>query len=258
MNKYLTAGMTAVVCICLQMSAHAEQVIEEIVVTATKREQSVQDIPIAVSAFSGADLNARGITEVDQLMQVSPSLFINTSNSSTNGGTMRIRGIGTTGNNVGLESAVGFFIDGVYRSRSGQALNDLVDIERVEILRGPQGTLFGKNTSAGAVHVITKRPEWEYGGTAAIGAGNLSSLEASGSFTGPLIDDVLAFRIAGSYRERDGFYDDIDTGDEYADRERYTIKGQLLWTPTDTLEARLILDYTDKDETCCPAAFRTK
>jgi outer membrane receptor protein involved in Fe transport len=235
MNKHSVAGLTAVIGICLQMPAYAERIVEEIVVTATKREQSIQDIPIAVSAFSGADLSARGITEVDQLMQVSPSLFINTSNSSTNGGTMRIRGIGTTGNNVGLESAVGFFVDGVYRSRSGQALNDLVDVERVEVLRGPQGTLFGKNTSAGAVHVITKKPEWRYGGTAGIGAGNLSSLEADASFTGPLIEDALAFRIAGSYRERDGYYDDIDSSDEYSDRDRYSLKGQLLWTPTDTL-----------------------
>jgi len=134
--------------------------IEEIVVTATKREESIQDISIAVSALQGEDLQNRGINDINQLQQVSPSLQINTSNSTTNGGTMRIRGVGTTGNNVGLEAAVGFFTDGIYRSRSGQGLNELIDVQRIEVLRGPRGTLFGKNTSAGAVHVISNRPEY--------------------------------------------------------------------------------------------------
>lgn len=134
--------------------------IEEIVVTATKREESIQDIPIAVSAFQGEDLQNRGINDINQLQQVSPRLQINTSNSTTNGGTMRIRGVGTTGNNVGLEAAVGFFTDGICRSRSKQGLNELIDVQRIEVLRGPQGTLFGKNTSAGAVHVISNRPEY--------------------------------------------------------------------------------------------------
>ena len=254
MKRPLLTALLVVIGCTVNVPTFAQRAIEEIIVTATKREQSIQDVPIAISAFSGADLAARGITEVDDLMQVSPSLFINTSNSTTNGGTMRIRGVGTTGNNVGLEAAVGFFIDGIYRSRSGQALNDLVDIERVEVLRGPQGTLFGKNTSAGAVHVLSNRPEFENSGSIGIGAGNLSSYEIDGDYTGGLTDE-LAFRIAGTYKERDGYYENIDGGDDYANRERYSIKGQLLWEPTDTLEARLIIDYTNKDETCCPATY---
>ena len=147
-------------------SANAEErAIEEIVVTATKRSESIQDVPIAVSAFTGEDLEARGVQDLYGLQEVAPSLAVYSSNSTSNGGTVRIRGVGTTGNNAGLEAAVGTFIDGVYRSRAGTAFNDLVDIERVEVLRGPQGTLFGKNTVAGALNILTKRPEFGTSGS---------------------------------------------------------------------------------------------
>ncbi len=106
--------------------------VEEIIITSTKRDQNIQDVPIAVSAFTGEDLLNRGIDEVEELEEISPSIQINTSNSASNGGTIRIRGMGTTGNNPGLESAVGSFVDGVYRSRAGQTFGDLLDIERVE------------------------------------------------------------------------------------------------------------------------------
>jgi len=250
---------TAIACFSVmglpQYSFSEQRMIEEIIVTATKREESIHDVPIAISAFSGRDLQSRGITEVDDLMQVAPSFFVNTSNSTSNGGTMRIRGIGTTGNNVGLEAAVGFFADGVYRSRSGQGLQSLLDIERVEILRGPQGTLFGKNTSAGAVHVITNKPIFETEGSISVSGGSYDHVALEGIFNTPLIEDVLALRVAASYQKRDGYYDDIDTSDAYSNRDRYMLKGQLLWTPSDAFEARLILDYADKDETCCPATY---
>jgi iron complex outermembrane recepter protein len=256
-NAAIAAVWTAFALIpAAQTFAQSRAVIEEIVVTATKREESVQDIPIAVSAYTGESLTHRGITDVAQLQQVSPSLLVNTSNSTTNGGTMRIRGIGTTGNNVGLEAAVGFFQDGAYRSRSGQALNELVDVQRVEVLRGPQGTLFGRNTSAGAVHVISNAPEFDFGGNFAVGAGNMSSYKVEGMVTGPVVDDQLAFRLAGMWSQRDGHFDDLARNDKYDDRDRYTLKGQLLWTPTDTFDARLIVDYMHKDESCCPAAFK--
>jgi outer membrane receptor protein involved in Fe transport len=229
--------------------------IEEVVVTATKREQSVQDVPIAISAFSGDDLAARGITDVYSLQQVSPSLFINTSNSTTNGGTMRIRGVGTTGNNVGLEAAVGFFIDGVHRSRSGQAMNDVLDVERIEVLRGPQGTLFGKNTSAGAVHIISNKPDYtENSGWASVSAGSLDTIRAEAGYNA-VISDTSAVRIAANYHERDGYYEDIDNGDEYNELDRYAIKAQWAWDPSDTFSLRVIADYSERDESCCPATY---
>ena len=129
-------------------TADSDAAVETVIVTATKREESIQDVPIAVSAITGEDLAARGVQDIYGLAEVAPSIVVYSSNSTSNGGTLRIRGVGTTGNNPGLEAAVGTFIDGIYRSRAGLAFNDLADLDRVEILRGPQGTLFGKNTVA--------------------------------------------------------------------------------------------------------------
>ena len=249
-------AILAVIAACAlpQAAFLQERTIEEIVVTATKREASIQDIPIAISAFTGEDLSTRGITEVYDLQQVAPSLFVNHSNSTTNGGTLRIRGVGTTGNNVGLEASVGFFVDGIYRSRSGHALNDLVDVRRVEVLRGPQGTLFGKNTSAGAVRVISNRPEFEPSGSLSLSGGSLDTVRGDGAYTAP-ISDTAAFRIAGNFHKRDGYYEDIDTGDKYSKIDRYALKGQLLFQPDEDVDIRVILDYTNRDETCCPATY---
>ena len=233
----------------------AAAVIEEMIVTATKREESIQDVPIAVSAFSGEDLTARGVQDIYGLQEVSPSIAVYSSNSTSNGGTLRIRGVGTTGNNPGLEAAVGTFIDGIYRSRAGLAFNDLTDIDRVEILRGPQGTLFGKNTVAGAVNIITRKPEFENTASLTAGLGSLDSREYGFIGNAVLSEDVLAGRVAYSYRKRDGFYKDIDTDDAWDNRDRHNLRGQLLWTPDDRVEVRVIGDYTEKDETCCPAAF---
>jgi len=231
--------------------------VEEITITATKRAQSVQDVPIAVTAITAEGLQARGIADVKELQQVAPSLAITDSNSSTNGGTIRIRGMGTSGNNPGLESAVGSFIDGVYRSRSGLALQDLIDVERVEILRGPQGTLFGKNTSAGLIHIITKQPAFSWGGYVRGSVGNFDYRKVEASVTGPLVDESLAFRLAGLFHVREGYYDDIDTDDTFSDRDRWALKGQLLFAPTENLDFRLIADYTKMREHCCPAVETT-
>jgi outer membrane receptor protein involved in Fe transport len=230
--------------------------VERILVTATKREESVQDIPIAVSAFSGEDLQARGVQELRDLQQVSPSLSVYGSNSDSGGGTLRIRGMGTTGNNPGLESAVGFYVDGIYRSRSGQGFNDLVDVERVEVLRGPQGTLWGKNTSAGAVNVITRKPYFEWDGDVNASYGNLDYYKLWGSVTGPIVDERLAFRFAGSSSDRDGYYRSRGSFEQYNELDRYTMRGQLLATPAEDLELRLIADYGERNESCCPAGYR--
>ncbi|HEY8120948.1 MAG TPA: TonB-dependent receptor [Myxococcota bacterium] len=231
--------------------------VEEITITATKRAQSVQDVPIAVTAITSEGLAARGIADVKDLQQVAPSLVATDSNSTTNGGVLRIRGVGTSGNNPGLESAVGTFIDGIYRSRAGLAMQDLIDVERVEVLRGPQGTLFGKNTSAGLVHVITKQPEFTWGGHVQGTVGNFDMRRLQASVTGPLIDETLAFRLAGSIHLRDGYYDDIDSDATFADRDRWALKGQFLFTPTESFDVRFIVDYTKMREHCCPAVQTT-
>jgi outer membrane receptor protein involved in Fe transport len=231
--------------------------VEEIIVTATKREANIQDVPIAVSAFQAEELSARRIDEIEDLAQVSPSIHVNTSNTSSAGGTLRIRGVGTTGNNIGLEAAVGTFIDGVYRSRSGQGFNDLLDIERIEVLRGPQGTLFGKNTSAGAVSVVTKRPALdEVEGWLSAEYGSFSHRRLSASWSAPIIDEMLGMRLSAVWNRRDGYYENLhsnDDSDDAAKRDRWTIRGQLLFVPTEDLDFRLIGDFTQRKESCCPA-----
>ncbi len=241
-----------------QMSAQTtetDNAIETVIVTATKREESIQDVPIAVSAIAGEDLAARGVQDIYGLMEVAPSIVVYSSNSTSNGGTLRIRGVGTTGNNPGLEAAVGTFIDGVYRSRAGLAFNDLTDLDRVEILRGPQGTLFGKNTVAGAVSIVTRKPEFDNAFSISAGLGNLESRDFGLVANAVLSDEVLAGRLSVAYRQRDGYYEDVDTGAAYDNRDRSSIRAQLLWTPSPDVEVRVIVDDTNKDETCCPAAF---
>ncbi|MBA2635366.1 MAG: TonB-dependent receptor plug domain-containing protein, partial [Sphingomonas sp.] len=132
----------------------------DIIITANRRNEALSDVPIAVSAVTSESLENSGASDIRQLTQLSPSLLVSSTSSEAGGGVARIRGIGTVGDNPGLESSVGVFIDGVYRSRTGVGLTELGALDRIEVLRGPQGTLFGRNTSAGLIHIITARPRF--------------------------------------------------------------------------------------------------
>jgi iron complex outermembrane recepter protein len=232
------------------------RILEEVVVTATRRTQTVSEVPLAITVLTGDQLQLRGVADVQDLARISPSLVITTTSSETAGTEIRIRGIGTSGNNPGLEPSVGIFVDSVYRSRSGLAVGDLLDIASVEILRGPQGTLFGRNTSAGAISINTLKPEYQWGGFLEASVQNYDGYKVSGGFTGPLVDDKLAFRLAASYHERDGYVSDRLVDDrEFYDRNRVTAKGQLLWQPNADIDVRLIADYKHKDEHCCTADY---
>jgi len=232
-----------------------EATVDAIIVTAQKREQSLQDVPIVVTAVSEQQLKDAGIKDIKDLTVLTPGLLV-TSTSSETVTTARIRGVGTVGDNPGLESSVGVVIDGVYRPRNGVGFGDLGEMERIEVLKGPQGTLFGKNTSAGVINVITKQPSFTFGVEGELTAGNYGQLGAAVSVTGPIIEDRLAGRLFVVKRERDGLYD-VRTGDgprtysEDANQDFYSVRGQLLATPTDTLDIRVIADYTKRDELCC-------
>ncbi|RTL15208.1 MAG: TonB-dependent receptor, partial [Sphingomonadaceae bacterium] len=180
----------------------------DIVVTATRRSQRLSNVPIAVSAYSTAALQNSGATDIRQMAQLAPSLIVSSTGSEANA-TARLRGIGTVGDNPGLESSVAVFIDGVYRSRTGSGLNDLGEVERIEVLRGPQGTLSGRNSSAGAISIYTKYPEFKFGGYGEASYGNYDAVRLAGALTGPIIADKLAFRIDGVYGKRDGFLHDV-------------------------------------------------
>jgi outer membrane receptor protein involved in Fe transport len=229
--------------------------VEEIIVTATRREQALSDVPMAISAVGGQTLRNSGATDVRALSQLNPSLLVSSTGSESNT-SARIRGVGTVGDNAGLESSVAIFIDGVYRSRTGVGMNELGEIERVEVLRGPQGTLFGRNASAGLLHIITKKPEFDTHAYAAVTVGDYRYRRLEGGVTGP-IAQTLAGKIEAVLEKRDGFYTDVNTGADNNNRNRYFVRGQLLWEPTDTFSARLIGDYSRRGESCCGAVFAT-
>ncbi|HEV2748100.1 MAG TPA: TonB-dependent receptor [Allosphingosinicella sp.] len=235
--------------------AAAAQQDGDIIVTATRRNEALSDVPLAVSAVTGESLENSGAADIRQLQQLSPSLLVSSTQSEAGASSARIRGVGTVGDNPGLESSVAVFIDGVYRSRNGTALTELGPVERVEVLRGPQGTLFGRNASAGIISVITARPSFDgQEGRAELSYGNYDFLRAELGFTGPL-SETVAYRIDGVYLKRDGFLEDVVSGRDLNDRDRYLLRGQLLFEPNDNLSIRLIGDYSNRDEECCGAVF---
>lgn len=224
-----------------------------IVVTAQGRSQLLSDVPVAISAVSAETLQNSGANDIRQLNQVAPSLLVSSTGSEANG-SARIRGIGTVGDNPGLESSVPVFIDGVYRSRSGIGLNELGEIDRIEVQRGPQGTLGGRNSSAGLISIYSKKPDFTFGATGEVTYGNYDYWRLGGSVTGP-ISDTIAARLDGVWVKRDGFYKDTTNNRDVNNRDRYFLRGQLLFEPTDALSVRLIADYTKRDEECCAATY---
>ncbi|MBX9747146.1 MAG: TonB-dependent receptor, partial [Hyphomonadaceae bacterium] len=227
--------------------AQAQEERDEIIVTAQRREQAIQDVPIAINAFNATQLEEANIGDVADLPLVAPSLFVNSTGSAASDTTIRIRGVGTTGNNAGLEGAVGVFIDGVYRNRSGMALGQLVDLQRIEVLRGPQSTLFGKNTTAGALSIFTRPPEFSgVSGGASMTFGDPDVLGVNGYFNVP-VSDTLAFRITAGTDSREGFIENRNTGEFNQDLSRYFVRAQALWDISSDASLRLILDYGEID-----------
>ncbi len=224
-----------------------------IIVTAQGRSQLLSDVPVAISAVSAETLQNSGANDIRQLNQVAPSLLVSSTGSEANG-SARIRGIGTVGDNPGLESSVPVFIDGVYRSRSGIGLNELGELDRIEVQRGPQGTLGGRNSSAGLISIYSKKPDFNFGATGEVTYGNYDYWRLGGSVTGP-IGETLAARLDGVWVKRDGFYNDTANNRDVNNRDRYFLRGQLLFEPTDALSVRLIADYTSRDEECCAATY---
>jgi outer membrane receptor protein involved in Fe transport len=223
----------------------------EIIVTASKRAQTLQDTPVAVSVTSAAQLEESQIRDLIDLQSSVPSLRVSQLQSSANTNFI-IRGFGNGANNAGIEPSVGVFIDGVYRSRSAAQIGDLPNVERIEVLRGPQSTLFGKNASAGVISIVTQKPQFEFGGSAEVTYGNYNAITVKGDVTGP-ISDTIAFSLGGSYKRRDGYAQDLKLDTDVNDRNRWGVRGQLLFEPTDALSIRLIGDYDKIDENCCIA-----
>jgi iron complex outermembrane receptor protein len=260
-NKKSTYVSLAVSAFLAAGSAIAE--IEEITVTATKRAQSLQDVPLTVSVTSAETIKQSSIVDLIDLQTAVPSLRVNQLQSSAQTNFV-IRGFGNGANNPGIEPAVLVLIDGVPRSRSSSSLADLPNLERVEVLSGPQSTLFGKNASAGVISITTKAPEGEFGGLIETTVGNYGTQIVKGTVTGPLADN-LSYRVSASSNENDGTALNLMDNSPLNNRDRSAFRAQLAWDVSDDLSARMIYDQDKIDEACCvtgplfrgPASFES-
>jgi iron complex outermembrane recepter protein len=260
----LTAAVCALAAPALAQEAPAPQAAQDaqtdegnvgdIVVTATRRSEALSDIPLAVSAVTAQSLANSGASDIRALNQLSPSLLVSSTSSEAAAGGARIRGIGTVGDNPGLESSVATFVDGVYRSRAGVGLTELGAIDRIEVLRGPQGTLFGRNASAGLISIITAKPSFKFAAEGDATYGNFETIRVGGGVTGP-ISETIAARLDGIYFKRDGFLKDVVSGRRINNRDRWLVRGQLLFQPSDDLSVRIIGDYAQRKEECCGATY---
>jgi iron complex outermembrane receptor protein len=247
--------VSAIALSATAFGATAQQplVLEEVIVTAQKRSQSLQDVPVAVNAFTADVIQEAGIVNVGDLATLTPSLNVSAVGTPFTS-RLAIRGIGTAQSDPALEPSVGLYVDGVFLNRSGLGTSDLTDIERIEVLQGPQGTLYGKNANAGAISIITKRPSLEqFEGYVEASVGDYSMGKLTAAVSGPLADTV-AYRLSGSMHQRDGYYDNGGSGvDDQNDADDWNVQGKLLWEPTDSLSMLLSAAHVDRDTTCCGA-----
>ena len=256
-NSTRFRGILGFVAATLVTPAVAQQeaptFLEEIVVTSTKRESTLQEIPVAVSVIQAQELQETQVLDIKDLQFLVPSLRVTQLQSSGNTNFV-IRGFGNGANNAGIEPSVGVFVDGVYRSRTSSALSDLPNLERIEVLRGPQSTLFGKNASAGVISITTAKPSLDdVSGSASLTVGDYNQYIVKADINGP-VSDWVGFSLSGSYNQRDGYYDNLDGGGPLGELNRYGVRGQLLFVPSDALEVRVIADYDKFDELCCGVA----
>ncbi|PZU06582.1 TonB-dependent receptor [Sphingomonas sp.] len=226
----------------------------EIVVTATQRPTPAGDVPVAMTTIDAEAIRAGAVIDIRTLNMLAPSLLVSSSSNESGGGGARIRGIGTVGDNAGLESSVATFVDGVYRARAAVALTELGPLERIEVLRGPQGTLFGRNASAGLINVVTAQPSRTLGGYAEASVGNYDYRRLSAGITGPLGDQFSA-RIDGVYVKRRGSIEDVVSGRHINNRDRWLARGKLKWEPDATFAATLTVDVARRDEECCAGVY---
>ena len=250
----------------LMSSAHAQpapqpapkDAVETVLVTARYREEDPQDVPISLSAISAVTLDKTSTFNVSQLSLQVPSL--NYSSPNPRNTALTIRGLGSSvvaiaQANDGLEPGVGFYVDQVYQARPATAAFDFVDIDHVEVLRGPQGTLFGKNTTAGAINITTRAPSFTPEVEAEVTGGNYGYFQGKATVSGAIVDDVLAGRLSATLTRRDGVIDNVTTGEHDNNLNSYGARGQLLYRVNEDLRFRLFTDFSAIDSKCCTQVF---
>lgn len=253
-RRPLAVTVSAALAGLLAVPSAARAQLEEVVVTAQLRETTLQETPVAVTALSGETTDIAQIRDLRDLQTLAPTLRA-TTRQAPGASDFSIRGLGTSADNIGLEPSVGVFVDGVYRARGGAAINDFLGLQRVEILRGPQSTLFGKNTPAGVISFITREPGYEPTVEGEITAGRFDQVILKGALETGIVDDVLALRIDLNRHERDGFLDNVVQDEQVNDRDRQGARVQLLFEPANDLKFRFIADYNSLEESCCAAPF---
>jgi outer membrane receptor protein involved in Fe transport len=230
-----------------------EVAVSEITVTATRRRDSLQNVPVAVTVADSRALAEAQVLNIQQVAAITPSISFNITNNPASTGNLLIRGIGTNGANRALEGAAGIFVDGVYRLRPGQVLQNWLDMESLQVLRGPQGTLFGRNTTAGAVLLTTARPSLDgVSGQVSSQLGNYGQAQIQGAVNVPL-SETVAVRLAGMVSTINGFVENPNNDERYSGEDAYALRGTLLLAPRDTLSVRLAFDYSRSDGNCCYA-----
>ena len=227
----------------------SQQTVEEVIVTATKTEKTLQEVPVAVSVVSGDTIEKANITDILDLKAVVPSLDTRQRTTSTQS-SFYIRGFGNGDYNQGIEPSVAVFIDGVYRSKMQSQISDLPLIERIEVLRGPQSTLFGKNATAGVINVVTKKPSFEKSSFITTTFGNFNSKIAKIYTTGP-ISETAAYSFYANFNKSNGHSDNVTTGNEVNNRDRSNARAEILLDQSEDLSIRFTVDYDEYDETCC-------
>lgn len=231
--------------------------VAEVIVTARQREENLQKVPVAVSVVTGEELDQTYTVNTQSLSQLVPSLYYNSANPRNTAYTIRGLGSNTlsvSAANDGIEPGVGFYVDGVYHGRPATAAFDFTDIARIEVLRGPQGTLFGKNTTGGAINIISRAPTFEPEANAEVSYGDYDFIQAKGSVSGPIADRV-AGRLSAQITQRDGFVTNVRTGRKLNDQNNIALRGQLLFRASDDLSFRVIADVSDLDADCCTQTY---
>jgi iron complex outermembrane receptor protein len=241
----LPAAISAVFPAQLYAQTSQDLVIEEIVVTARKRVENIQDVPVAITAFSAEKLNEGGITNIANFGDRVPNVELESGNGATGDANVYIRGVGQRETKSNLDSGVGIYIDGVYIPRASGALLDLNDVESVQVLRGPQGTLFGKNTTGGALVISTQKPDDQLGGKAMVRAGNYNRLDFQGTVNAPLIEDKLLSRLTYASTNRDGTTHNVYDGKDYNDESREALQLQFRWLNSSTVTTDFNFNYTN-------------
>ncbi len=228
----------------------------DIIVTARKTKETLQDTPVAVSVVTGEFLERTGFVQVSEIVRFVPGISLSPLNTTRASGS-KIRGLSTFSFSDGFESSVSTVVDGVVLGREAQGFSDFLDIKSIEVIKGPQGTLFGKNASAGVINIQTNDPAFSFGGSADATYGSFNETKLRGTITGPLVDDKLAFRVTGTYNHRDGVLDNAIAGQkDLNDRNSYALRGKLLFQPSSDLKFVLSADLGHSRNRCCMSTYR--